>query len=68
MADEGLDDEVTSLAAEIAANSAGTSRIDKALLGARHTRTREEALLHEPTLPFGVPDDMRERMARPNKK
>ncbi len=67
VAEEDLDDAVASLTAEIAQNSAGTNRIDKALLASHATRTREEALLYERTLPFGVPEDMRERMARPKK-
>jgi enoyl-CoA hydratase len=67
-AEEDIDDAVAALAAEIAQNSPGTNRIDKALLASQATRTREEALLYERTLPFGVPEDMRERMARPKKK
>lgn len=63
-----LDVFVTALAAEIAQNSAGTNRIDKALIAAQARQTREEALLFERTLPFGLPDDMRERMAAPRKK
>ena len=63
-----LDLAVDALAAEIAANSAGTNRIDKALLAAHGRQTRDEALLFERTLPFGVPDDMRERMSAPRKK
>ncbi|MEY2427003.1 MAG: enoyl-CoA hydratase [Actinomycetota bacterium] len=66
--DDDLDGAVASLAAEIAQNSPGTNRIDKALLASHATRTREEALLYERTLPFGVPDDMRERMSRPKKR
>jgi enoyl-CoA hydratase/carnithine racemase len=68
VADDDLDDAVASLAAEIVQNSAGTNRIDKALLASHHTRTREEALFYERALPFGVPDDMRERMSRPKKQ
>ncbi|MEY2468598.1 MAG: enoyl-CoA hydratase [Actinomycetota bacterium] len=63
-----LDTSVGALAAEIAGNSAGTNRIDKALLAAQGRQTRDEALLFERTLPFGVPDDMRERMSAPRKK
>jgi enoyl-CoA hydratase/carnithine racemase len=63
-----LDVFVAQLAAEITRNSAGTNRIDKALIASYGSRTRDEALLFERTLPFGVPDDMRERMAAPAKK
>jgi enoyl-CoA hydratase len=62
--DHELDGAVDELAREIAANSWGTNRIDKALLRAGAERTRSKALLHEREAPFGFPDDMRERMAR----
>ena len=62
-----LDVAVAALAAEIAANSAGTNRIDKQLLMAQANLGRADALQHERELPFGVPDDMRERMSRPKK-
>ena len=61
---EGLDLYVDNLAAEIVANSWGTNRIDKALLGANVKMTREDALAHERGRPFGRPDDTQERMAR----
>ena len=60
-----LDQHVNMLATEIVANSWGTNRIDKALLAAGATMSRREALLHEREMPFGRPDDMQERMARP---
>lgn len=63
-----LDMAVAELAAEITRNSAGTNRIDKALIAAQGRQTREEALLFERSLPFGLPDDMHERMAAPRKK
>ena len=63
-----LDDAVDALAAEIAHNSAGTNRIDKALLAAHGHQSRDEALLFERSLPFGLPDDMQERMSAPRKK
>lgn len=63
-----IDVVVAALAAEIAQNSAGTNRIDKALIAAQARQTREEALLFERTLPFGLPEDMNERMAAPTKK
>ena len=43
---------------------AGTNRIVKALIADRADRTRTEALLHERTLPHGMPDDTAERMRR----
>lgn len=66
--DDDLDAFVAGLAQEIAANSPGTNRIDKALMHAQASMPRREALLHEQSLPFGVPDDMAERMASPVKK
>ena len=66
--DGDLDAFVEGLAAEIAANSAGTNRIDKALIAAQAEMTRTDALLHERSLPFGLPEDMGERMANPVKK
>ena len=59
-----LDATVAALAAEIVANSSGTNRIVKQLIADRDERTRDEALLHERTLPYGLPDDMSERMSR----
>jgi enoyl-CoA hydratase len=64
VADDRLDDVVAEMAAEIVANSWGTSRIDKQLLAASARMPRDEALLHERTAPFGFPDDMGERMGR----
>jgi enoyl-CoA hydratase len=61
--EESLDAAVDELTREIADNSWGTNRIDKALLRAGADRTRSEALLHERSAPFGFPDDMRERLA-----
>ena len=66
--DDDLDAFVDGLAREIAGNSAGTNRIDKALLAAQADMARNEALLHERSLPFGLPEDMGERMANPVKK
>jgi len=66
--EETLGAEVAQLAAEIVENSAGTNRIDKALLRSGADLSRSEALLHERALPFGVPPDMRERMTRPKKR
>lgn len=58
-----LDVFVSALATEIAANSPGTNSIDKQLILSYGSMTRAEALLHERTLPFGLPDDMGERMS-----
>jgi enoyl-CoA hydratase/carnithine racemase len=66
--DDDLDAFVDGLAQEIAANSPGTNRIDKALLAAQADMSRTDALLHERSLPFGLPDDMAERMANPVKQ
>lgn len=60
--DAELDGAVEALAREILANSWGTNRIDKALLHAVGERTRTEALAFEREMPYGLPDDMAERM------
>ncbi len=62
-----LDATVATLSAEIVANSAGTNRIVKRLLRDRWDRPRGEALRHERSLPYGLPEDMAERMARPRR-
>jgi enoyl-CoA hydratase len=62
--DHHLDDAVSRLVAEISANSPGTNRRVKRLLADRAERTRPAALAHERSLPYGVPEDMAERMAR----
>jgi len=61
--DAGLDAAVAGLAAEIVANSWGTSRIDKQLLADSARMERREALLHERSAPYGVPEDMAERLS-----
>jgi enoyl-CoA hydratase/carnithine racemase len=61
--DAELDDTVAALAADIVANSWGTSRIDKQLLAASAQQMRSDALAHERTAPFGFPEDMAERLA-----
>ena len=63
VADDELDATVDALAAEIARNSPGTNRRVKRLIAAHDDMTRTESLLHERSLPFGVPEDMRERMS-----
>ena len=62
VADDELDAAVADLAAEILANSRGTNRIVKRLLDDGAQRARRDALLHERSLPHGVPGDLRERM------
>jgi len=66
--DSELDATVEQLAAEITANSWGTNRIDKQLLAHASTNARQAALLHERSIPFGLPDDMGERMSRASGK
>jgi enoyl-CoA hydratase/carnithine racemase len=65
---EELDDVVSALASEIAENSAGTNRIDKALVRDAARMGREKALLHEREMPYGMPEDLRERMRAGSKK
>lgn len=62
VADDELDNAVRSLAAEIAANSPGTNRRVKQLIATQDEMTRTDALVHERSLPFGMPEDMAERM------
>jgi len=62
--DEDLDDAVGVLVAEIMANSAGTNRRVKRLIADGDDLDRTEALAHERALPYGVPEDMAERMTR----
>jgi len=64
VADEGLDEAVAELAAGILANSWGTNRIDKRLIADRGERSRAEALVHERTMPYGMPADAAERLRR----
>lgn len=60
--DSALSEAVDALAAEITANSWGTSRIDKALMRAGSGMRRDEALAYERTLPFGRPSDTAQRL------
>lgn len=62
VADDELEQAVTDLANEICQNSAGTNRRVKKLIAAHDDMTRTMALVHERELPFGMPEDMRERM------
>jgi len=61
--DDELADTVAALAAEIVANSPGTNRRVKRLIAAAGDLGRSEALLHERSLPDGLPEDMAERMS-----
>jgi enoyl-CoA hydratase/carnithine racemase len=61
--DADLDRTVADLAAEILANSAGTNRRVKRLLATHDDLGRTEALLHERSLPYSLPEDMQERMS-----
>lgn len=62
--DGDLDAAVGELVAEIAANSRGTNRIDKALLASNREMPRQQALLRERTNPFGMPKDLKQRVGR----
>jgi enoyl-CoA hydratase len=62
-----LDNTVDALAGEIVANSWGTNRIDKQLLADASHMSRREGIEAERLRPYGAPDDMAERMARPIK-
>ncbi len=66
--DASLDDAVDALAAEIVANSWGTNRIDKQLLAHNALVTRQDGLEFERTTPFGLPDDMADRMSAAPRK
>lgn len=61
--DDDLDSTVRSLATEIAANSPGTNRRVKQLIATQDDMTRNDALVHERSLPFGMPEDSAERMS-----
>ena len=63
--DDALDATVATLASAILDNSPGTNRIDKALVaGPPGGGTRAERLAWERSMPFGLPDDMAERLSR----
>ncbi len=62
--DDALPGTVAALATEICANSPGTNRRVKQLIAAHGDMDRTAALLHERELPYGMPEDMQERMAR----
>ncbi len=67
-ADDDLDEAVATMASQIIASSWDTSRIDKALLADGNTMSREEALAHERSAPYGRPRDMAERLQAGTKK
>lgn len=62
--DDELDAVTAALTAQIAASSTGTCRIVKQLLRAGTTMPRRAALDYERSQPFGMPEDMAERMTR----
>jgi enoyl-CoA hydratase/carnithine racemase len=62
--EEELDGAVADLVAEVLANSWGTNRIVKRLLADRGERTRSDALVHERSMPYGMPEDAAERLRR----
>jgi enoyl-CoA hydratase/carnithine racemase len=61
--DDQLDSTIEELSAEIMRNSRGTNRRVKRLLDDHASLGRSAALLHERALPYGVPEDMSERMS-----
>jgi enoyl-CoA hydratase/carnithine racemase len=68
VADDELDEAVARLAVEVLANSRGSNRIAKALVAAAQERNWPDALRFERLMPFGMPEDMAQRMgaaARP---
>jgi enoyl-CoA hydratase len=62
--DDELEAHVEKLSGEITANSAGTNRMVKALLGAESGMSRQGALIFERSRPYGLPADREERLAR----
>jgi 1,4-dihydroxy-2-naphthoyl-CoA synthase len=64
LADTELDAFIAGLVAEVVANSSGTNRIVKRLLAEAANRNYQDALAFERTLPFGLPTDMAQRMAK----
>src|SRR5439155_21434292 len=64
VADEHLDDAVATLASEINESSRDSNRMIKALLRDAGGRHRRDALEHERSMPYGMPDEAFERLAR----
>lgn len=62
--DDMLEEASLQLAEQIAANSAGTNRMTKALYTAHPTMSRQGALAFERTRPWGLPADRDIRLAR----
>jgi enoyl-CoA hydratase len=62
--DDELDSAVADLVGEILANSYGTNRRVKRLLADHDNMNRTDAIMNERSLPYGMPEDVRERMAR----
>lgn len=63
VADDELESSVLALAKEIAGNSKGTNRIVKQLIRDHADLDRSAALEHEMKLPYGMPEDFKERMS-----
>jgi enoyl-CoA hydratase/carnithine racemase len=63
--DDDLDGAVAALAAQIRANSRGSNRILKKLLRDGLGVDRQDLLNRERALPYGVPEDMAERLTGP---
>lgn len=61
--DDQLDAAVSKLANEILANSYGTNSRVKKLIATQANMSRSDAMLHERSLPFGLPEDMEDRMS-----
>ena len=61
--DDEIDEYVNKICQEIVANSKGTNRIVKALVADSGTLSRDVALTRERSLPYGLPNDMNERLA-----
>ncbi len=64
VSDTEIDALIAGLVAEIVANSSGTNRIVKRLLAQAASSNYQDALQFERTLPFGLPADMAQRMAK----
>src|SRR6201993_3631596 len=65
VAEDELDAAVRALTAQISANSRGSNRIVKKLLRDGLRPFRQDLLDRERTVPYGLPEDMAERLARP---
>jgi enoyl-CoA hydratase/carnithine racemase len=65
VAEDELDAAVRALTVQISANSRGSNRIAKKLLRDGLRPFRQDLLDRERTVPYGLPEDMAERLARP---